>query len=470
MKSVKTHFKLIKAIFIVILFALPLIFSRYAFAALNLSIRPYEGGYDLSYHRVDLEAGRINKEVVFDITSDIDKQYRLIQVLAEPLTNERGISLPQNSFLVYAVRGSNKYGTLAVETDTPVFLGRYVLYTSNQNGLSDSFILVYSLRLPPDQEPGYYRGRLQFTLEPVDSIQDSRTVILNISAEIESTSNFEIITCSQDNVVRLDSSIPEKKSCEVTFDIKSSLGRQFRIAQLLVEPILSTNGDELNCECVKFMARDASEGAVANQEFSLSLRPEVIYTSGARGQVDSFTVTYSLGDLSGQKSGRYSGNIKYILEGASVPDAGLIGAIRLEIENPRIFDLSITPQLGGRIEFRNLKPMQPAKTYEVLVNVNSNIGRQYQVSQMITSPLVNKEGYEIGEDYFTCRTESVEATKGNLKISQNTGIKEQVNTTLFVSDSKGSSDTFKVIYELTPPPDVRAGNYSTTLVYSLLEI
>jgi hypothetical protein len=470
MKSVKTYFKPIQGISVIITFILALICFQPAFAALDLRIRPYEGGYDLSYHRGDLQNGRANKEVVFDITNDTGKQYRLIQVLAEPLTNEQGISMPQNSLVVYALRGSNKYGNLSVETDTPVFLGRQILYTSNQNGLSDSFILVYGLLVPPDQEPGYYRGRLAFTVEPVDSLQDSRTVFLNISAEIEAESHFEIITCSQDNVVHLDSSIPEKQSCEVAINMVGGLGRQFRITQLLSDPIISADGEELDPASINFIARDASEGTVPGQDMPLSLRPQVIYNSGSRGQADSFTVTYSLGDLSGQKAGHYAGNIKYVVDGASIPNAGLIGVIRLEVENPRVFDLSITPQSGSRIEFRDLKPGQLPKTYEVLLKVNSNIGRQYQVSQMITSPLVNKEGYEMGEDYFTCRTESNEAIKGNLKVPQNTAIKKQANMTLFVSDSKGSSDTFKVIYELTPPPDVRAGDYSTTLVYSLLEI
>jgi len=470
MNPIKIYSKSTKLSCLVTVFVLSLIFSHHALAALDLRIRPYEGGYDLDYHRVDLQAGRVNKEVVFDITSDIGKQYRLIQVLAEPLTNEQGISMPQNSLVVYAVRGSNKYGSLSVETDTPVFLGRQILYTSSQEGLSDSFILVYSLIVPQDQEPGYYRGRLAFTLEPVDSLQDSRTVVLNIAAEIQTESHFEIITCSQDNTVHLDSSIPEKRSCDVAINIVGGLGRQFRITQLLAEPILSSDGDELDPTAIKFIAREAQEGAVANQELSLSLRPEVIYTSGSRGQADNFIVTYSLGDLSGQTAGRYAGNIKYLAEGGSLPSGGLIGTIRLEIENPRLFDLSITPQLGGRIEFRDLKPRQPPKAYEVVIKINSNIGKQYQVSQMITSLLVNKSGDEMGEDYFTCRTESAEVTKGSLRVSQNTAIKKQASMTLFVSDSKGSSDTFKVIYELTPPPDVRAGDYSTTLVYSLLEI
>lgn len=447
-----------------------LLVCRNAYAVFDLRVRPYEGGYDLRYHNIDLQAGKNNKEVVVDITSDIGKQYRLIQVLQEPLTNEQGVSIPQGSFMVYAVRGSNKYGTVSVETDTPVFLGRTVIYTSNTSGLSDSFILVYGLLPPPDQEPGSYRGRLQFTLEPIDSSEAPKTLILNIFADIEAQAKIEISTSSQDKIIHLDASVQEKKSSDVGVNIKGGLGRQFRISQLLTEPLISLEGDELKTEKVKFVVREAGQGVAANQVLPLALGQQVLYTSGARGQPDNFIITYSLDDLKGQKAGKYISSIKYLLEGESLPEGGLIDSLRLEIENPRIFDLAITPELGGRIEFRGLKPMQPAKTYEVLVQVNSNVGKRYQVNQVITSGLMNKEGYEIPPKYFTCRTEQVGNTKGSVRLQQNSAIEKQRDMPLYISDSEGSSDNFKVIYELTPPPDVQAGDYSTTLVYSLLEI
>ncbi len=449
---------------------LTLFISCNAFAALNLQARPYEGGYDLRYHNIDLQAGRINKELVVDITSDIGKQYRLIQMLQEPLTNEQGVSIPQGSFVVYALRGTNRYGTVSVETDTPVFLGRTVLYTSNSAGLSDSFTLVYGLTVPPNQEIGSYRGRLQFTLEPIDSTAESKTFILNIFADIEARSRIEINTSSQDKVIHLDATIEEKKSSDVGISIIGGLGKQFKIIQLIPEPLISAEGNELELENIKFTARDAKEGIVANQALALSLSSQAIYTSGRRGQPDNFVVTYSLGDFKNQKAGRYFGNIKYLLEAENLPNGGLIDTLRLEVENPRLFDLAITPELGGRIQFRDLKPMQPAKAYEVLIYINSNVGKRYQVNQVITAGLMNKGGYEIPSQYFTCRIEAVGTTKGSLKLQQNSAIEKQHDMTLFVSDSEGSSDSFKVIYELTSPPDVQAGDYSTSIVYSLLEI
>jgi hypothetical protein len=41
---------------------------------------------------------------------------------------------------------------------------------------------------------------------------------------------------------------------------------------------------------------------------------------------------------------------------------------------------------------------------------------------------------------------------------------------LFVSDGRGSPDKFKVIYKLSPSEDIMAGDYSTRITYTLLEI
>ncbi|MCK9603387.1 MAG: hypothetical protein M0R66_03425 [Candidatus Omnitrophica bacterium] len=455
----------------IIVFALTLLFiSSNAYAAFDLRVRPYEGGYDLRYHNIDFEMGRQNKEIVVDITSDINKQYRLIQVLQEPLTNEQGTRIPENSFTIYALHGTNKYGTITTESDTPVFLGRSIIYTSNQQGLSDSFTLVYGLTLLDGQEPGSYRGRLQFTLEPIDSTQESRTVILNIFAEIEAKSRIEITTASGSKVLRLQTATPEKRSQDIVVNILGGLGRQFKIMQSLNQPLISSEGSELQPQYIKFMVRDATVGTGPTQPQPLSLQDSLIYTSGIRGQQDTFTVTYSLEDLAGQPAGNYSTYIKYFLEGADLQQTGLIDTLRLEVENPRIFDLEINPELGGRIEFKDLKPRQPPKAYEVLVEVKSNTSRRYQVSQKITSGLVNKQGYEIPSQYFTSRTEGVAGIKGATKQDQGQPVNKEKDITLFISDDEGSPASFKVIYELTPPPDVQAGDYSATLVYSLLEI
>lgn len=450
-------------------FAFAFVFVNDAPAAFNISVTPYEGGYDLRFGKVSSVGPCINKEVIVNITSDIGKQYHLVQRLLEPLTNAQGISLAQNNFYVYAIRGVNKYGTLGVEQEIPVFLGRTIIYTSNSQGLSDSFNLVYSLKGSFNVPAGSYRGRIAFTLEPIGAAQEQVTVILNIFAEIEIESSIEIKTITGSKIISLSSEKEETLSFDVLVDVKGGLGSLFKILQLLPQPLKSPEGEELPCEAVNFLVREAKKGSGLTQLTPLSSGREVIYVSGPGGEPESFVITYSLGDLSNYKAGRYRTNIQYLLEQTIPAQINPIDTYGLEVEIERAFDIIIKTELGGGIiEFRDLKPREPPKIYEVTIEVETNIGKRYQVSQNVLSELVNKEGRIIPQKNFTLRTESVD-TKGMLKSPQKAEVKKG-DTVLFVSDKEGSADSFKIIYELTVPSNVRAGDYSTSVVYSLSEI
>ncbi|MGD9015271.1 MAG: hypothetical protein PVI33_04535, partial [Candidatus Omnitrophota bacterium] len=421
------------------------------------------------FGKVSAIGPRINKEVIVNITSDIGKQYHLVQRLLEPLTNAQGVSLSQNNFFVYGIRGTNKYGNLAVEQEVPVFLGRTILYTSNPGGLPDSFNLVYNLKGPFNVPAGSYRGRIAFTLEPIDATQQEVTAILNIFAEIEIESGIEIKTITGGRIISLSSAREEANSSDVLFEIKGGLGSQFRILQQLQQPLKSQDGQELPLEAVNFQLREASKGTGPFRALPLSLRQEAIYTSGPRGELDSFIITYSLGDLSKATAGRYRTALRYLLDETIPAQTNPIDFYDLEVEIERVFDIAVETEIGvGIIEFRDLKPRQPPKTYEVAINIMTNIGKQYQVTQKATSDLVNREGQVIPQGYFTLRTESLE-TKGVLKFAQNSPVKKG-DTVLFISDRDGSADSFKVIYELTCPAEIKAGDYSTSVVYSLSEL
>lgn len=155
-----------------------------------------------------------------------------------------------------------------------------------------------------------------------------------------------------------------------------------------------------------------------------------------------------------------------MLESANANE--LIDNLDLEVEIERVFDLTIRPELGGTIEFRDLKPQQAPKQSEVMFEVVSNIGKRYQISQNLSSGLVNKEGNTIPAKNFSLKEESL-GTKGRLPFVSPAEVKTG-ETVLFISDTSGSSDKFKVIYELKPSLDIAAGDYSTRITYSIAEI
>ena len=436
------------------------------FAAFSVSLTPYEGGYDLSYGKVS--GPRVNKEVTVNIISTIGKQYRLIQSLLEPISSPSGVSLSQNNFVVYGIRGTNKSGTLGVEQERPIGLGRDYIYTSSQDGLSDSFTLVYGLQGPFDVAPGNYRGRLSFTLEAIDSTQVPVTVFLDISTEIDVQSKIEIKVADGGSAIRLNPAREEEASVDVLVDIKGGMGSQFKIIQSVDDLPVSSEGNKLSEGAVKFLVKDTERGAALTTPTDLSLRPQTIYTSGLNGEAETFVITYSAGDLTAEKAGRYRSALKYILEGTGYIKQGLIATLDLEIDNARTFELTVTPEAGGVLRFQNLKAGSPPQVNEVVISVKSNIVKPYQITQKVLSPFTNKEGNVIPANYFTLRQESID-TKGILKFPIKT---EAVvgDTVLFISDKQGSADTFKLIYELGIPPDLKAGDYSTTITYSLSEI
>ncbi|MFH1854332.1 MAG: hypothetical protein ABH815_03360 [Candidatus Omnitrophota bacterium] len=441
-----------------------------AIAAFTLSVTPYEGGYDLRYGKVSSVIGWVNKEVSVSINSDLQKRYRLVQTLAEPLTNSQGENISMDSLRVYGLRGSSKYGTLSVENEVPVRLGRTIIYTSNQTGDSDSFILVYKLSVPGDQQAGFYRGRISYVLEPVDSLSEAVTVQLNIYVDVEVNAKIEISTYLGRKSIELkDSGDENDRYKEVLVNIIGSFGEQFRISQVVSEPLADAMGKELPFDSVKFRIQGAKKGVpVVNDFTSLSLQPKLLYKSSAKGETDNFLIAYKLDDLTKARSGIYTTKLMYVMEGGNFLKQELIDAVELKIDIPQIFDFIVKPEVGGKIEFRDLKPLAPSKINEVLIEIRTNIGKMYQVSQNLVSELTSPEGNVMQHKNFTLREEGG-TSGGILNCAEKTMVKTG-ETVLFVSNKEGAPDSFKVIYELGVPLNIISGDYSTRITYSLTEI
>ncbi len=442
-----------------------------ACAEFSLSIRPYEGGYDLNFGKIGLGASGTNQELTVNIRSDIGKQYRLIQTFFQPLTNSQGVSIPpQNTCFLYALRGSAKFGTLSVEQETPVSFSRTIIYTSNSQGLSDDFTLVYSLRGPFQVPSGSYRGRVGFSLEAIDSNQPPATVFMNILCEVESADYFEIKTIDDSKIIRLNSKSPESSQTPVSFNISSGLGAQYRVIQSVQEPLRSNEGVEPLEKAVFFSMAGMRSGSGPTQPAELSLRPEAIYSSDPSGKPDNFVENFTLGDLTGCKAGIYKTNISYFLEGAGGQGQLRLASYFLEVEIEKVFDIELKTETGdGVILFKDVGAKQPPRNFEIEVRIKTNLGKNYMVTQKVLAPLTSKDGKFIPSRDFTLRTEPFNNTKGVLKCLQKTEIKPG-DTTLFVSDKLGSADSFKVIYELSASQGVLAGDYSATVIYSLSEL
>lgn len=449
-----------------VLFLLP----QYLQAEIALSVNPQTGGSELDFGQLNQVYQEVSRQVDVEMRGTTT-QYELRQEPLSPLRNARGDEIPWNNLTLRGLSGTNKFGRLKVN---PESVANSVLYTGNQNGSPDSFTLVYTLNAPQGIRPDFYRGQLRFTVIPVNASQSSVSTILNVivvaKPETETGQpkpSVEIATVSGSGFIYLNSKREESKRCDVLVKINGKFNRPFSINQALSSPPESSEGKRLEPGAVNVEVQGTQLGAGLSLS-ALSLNPLTIYKSKPTGEADgSFIVSYTLGDIVQQKAGRYRSRIQFIVE-----EMGLElerHTLELEVEIERVFDLVITPQLdSGLIEFSGVRPGEPPKRSEVIVEILNNTGRRYQLNQNVLSELVDNQGNKIEAKYFTFRSESMD-TKGILKAAEKQEAKKG-DTILYISDNSGSGDKFKIIYELEGSLDIKAGDYATRISYSLLEI
>lgn len=434
----------------------------------DLSFTLTEGGY-----RLELDSANPHKGVKLEVTSDIAAQYEITANIIRPLENkDNADKLIGDNFVFRGLIGTNKFGNLRVPTnDSPVRNGD-VLYVSNTAGSADSFTLVYGIINTDELMPGIYFGRIGFSLRPISAARQAVTKILDVYINVEqgAEAKIEITPLNSLSVISLNSQKENLQSADVSVKISGIFKDLFSIKQVITNPLESVEGNQINPQAITFVVKEINKGQAPAQETPLSRQAQTIYTSSSAGDYDdNFTVTYKLSDSAEEKAGKYRSRIQFFLDEEGKGQR-LIETLDLELEIERIFDFSITPQdnLAG-ISFANLKPNEPSRQNEVVIEVLSNIHKPYQISQNVYADLTSKEGHTIAPKYFTVRTEGFTDTKGILRVLVAQEVKKG-DTILFVSDGLGAPDRFKIIYGLTCPNDIKAGDYVTRIVYSLLEI
>ena len=143
--------------------------------------------------------------------------------------------------------------------------------------------------------------------------------------------------------------------------------------------------------------------------------------------------------------------------------------LQVHVNVEPIFVVQVTPRTGGdTVEFGTVKrvPEETVETKPVQVDIAvlSNLGVPYQVSQAVTTPLVNEEGQTLPLEDFLVQAD--ETVYGNGKVASPEPVRaaEQV---LFESNSQGDTDTFTANYFLKIPPTQAGGDYQTSIVYTI---
>ncbi len=469
--KIMTMQKIFKIFILSLMLAVSATFCGQAFAAFDLSYTFDEGGSRLEFDRNNYSRG-----ITFTTSNDTaNNRYEIRQRFESPLRNRDNPSvIITDNFVVRGLRGSNRYGDLRLPSGDTAVKNDELIYVSNPAGTADAFTLVYGVINSQDIAPGYYTGRVTLILNPINSSALPVTKVIEVYVNIPNDGGSLSVTVAPaegaSSIILNPSDTNDLRgSGNAVVTINSSFSGPFRIMQLFPQPIQSQDGKIIDNRGLLFNVPDAQRGVAINQPTPVSNSIQTIYSSRPDGSADkAFIIAYSLADPLNLVAGNYHSRIQYFLESSGKQIN--LGALDLEIRQERIFEISVAPQdQRYNIDFANLKPSDGPRLNEVLIEVRSNLGRPYQVTQNVLSELENGNGDKIPAENFSVQTLTENNTKGSLKVNSKIPV-EKGNLLLFVSDPDGSADKFKIIYELICPKDLKAGNYSSRITYTLTEI
>jgi hypothetical protein len=446
--------------FLVSFFIMPL-----ALAAITISATPYRGGSDLRFGQVQNQ--QLNsQEVTVRINSSESKQYQVYQRIIEPITNEQGMQLSRDALTATTLIGSNSSGTLYGNQATLLSYSDQLVYTSNNGGNSDSFVIVYNIDPAKFNISGNFYGKIMLTVRTVDGELEKNTII-DVSGEMAKNFNIYISDYDQAQEIVLNNQrkIDSTDYFQLTFS--DNFNSNLKIYQEVMQYPEDTEQNQINPEIFSFYTEGAQAGDMFYQNpSSIDRRRMLLYEADA--STDSLSINFVLNQdqLSQQEAGVYEGRLRYLITRDGIEAESFLVNLKLTIE--AVFKLNVEFGSPEGLAFNELMPDSLPQKRDVGIEVDSNTGRPYIVTQQVKSPLVNKQGDIMPQELFTVKVETQAESEGESLINDFTTVAEG-ETALFNSDEAGSPTNFKIIYRLKPDVKARPGQYSTVISYSLQE-
>lgn len=435
-----------------------------ALAVFQLSVSPRRGGQSVRFESAQPGAALRNEEVSLSVNTDRAVQYRILQNMYQPLTNEFGNTIPPGAFFMFSP--SNPLGTLRTQLETPVSMGQSQIYTSNSGGSSDEFFLVFNIRLPEDQAGGVYRTQLTYTAEPVNAQagMSPSTTTLEVRVEINPKFRFEVVSEKGAKSLDLGKISRTRVTAEqvLTLDITSNVGTTYRIFQQLTEPLVSVEGEILDEGALTFSPGGNAQGSLsAGANSPIPVSQSLLYTSSEWGASDRLNLGFELVPDKTQKAGLYRGNLSFRVESNSPFVSQEVINLPVTVEIESIFSLDVAFDQGRDLNFGLFKTGEEKQERRVILKVRSNLGEPYQISQVVPRKMTHTEGAVVAKENFQFFTSKTDGSPSALKPV------EEGETVIYSSDKKGTPEELVVNYILTMPRDAKAGAYSSELKYSI---
>ena len=431
-------------------------------AATNLSVTPMGGGASLRMSRIS-SAGSVAEEVRIRVTSTDNQRYQVFQRFVNPLVNSKNQPLGRGAFVTNTVAGSNATVTLYAQTPDDLNFAEQLLYSSSSNGDSDSFTVSYNILKENIQQTGNFSGKILYTLRPLGG-STQQEIYLSVYLDADSDFEVEVESNSGGQAIEVTDEKDVFQNTAARISFKGNLGRDVKVYQELDIYPQSELMEDINEGYVQFMTSGSGDGSLAvTDSTDLNYRRTLLYSS--QKDSDEFFVNYSVKPENEfvQNAGNFTGRVKYIIE---VDGKEYEKFLNLNIVVKPVFEIKVQLPPNG-MRFERVVPEDPPQVKEVLVTVTTNLGKPYTVVQNFTSPLSNEKGQEIDRKYFTIKGELLGDAQGQVSYNDFESLPQSWEDTVYVSDAKGSSAQFKMLYRLKPYAAVNPGSYTAAIVYTL---
>ena len=258
---------------------------------------------------------------------------------------------------------------------------------------------------------------------------------------------------------------------EVTIQVTTNIGKQYRVYQRLDKPLITPDGVEIDRNQFKMyiLTNSNTRGTLERiEEFPVMLSDTVLYTSNTAGEGDSFRIVYTLDPSINQVAGSYYGRILFIARPIDSTQDEEVETLQMYADLSNEGSVEVSTDSGFksiRISSRDLDKdiiQQPS----VYISVKGNLGTTYRLYQKLGDSLIKSSSGE----QFDLKKVVYEASDANSGAIIKRGDLSELKRKflVYVSDNLGSSNEITIKYG--PSEDFsqqKANLYTGTINYYL---
>jgi len=367
-------------------------------------------------------------------------------------------------------------GTTDFARTLPLSRNDRIFYESDDTGTAESLNLVFNVTIPSNSKAGEYTGTVTIIYYENDmeieeeEIECRLTIVPFIEMKLLTPTGTETTQISFKSLLQ----IGEVATEEYGIVIDTNLGNKFKVVQQIENVFVNDrNGQQMDSPdflSYRLFGENLKGELYTTVNTPLSYNEELLYVSNSEGASDAFRIYYYLTHLTSLTYGDYTAfiNFQVVPFDASVSFEEQTLKVKFDFQIEKILNVKITPVEGkGRLDFgsilRNAKMVLKTMKVECL----SNTGAPYIVSQEFIQPIVNEKGSVFSEEGRFFRTKG--GQKGTVLIDDMVTLTTD-RVELYRSNEAGVSDTFFVIYGISPGFGNVGGRYSSGIKFMIEEI